>query len=82
MIVRLSMRKISRVIVMSENQKVLKYLKSGKSITCFKAIKLGLTYNLRSRISNIIDMGHSVKKSWVSVKRSDGEMARVRSYSL
>lgn len=66
---------------MSENLKVLAYLKTGKSLTCFKAIKLGLSHNLRSRISNLED-NHVIKKAWVYVKRADGQMARVRSYSL
>ena len=67
---------------MSENAKVLQYLESGGSLTCAGAIRLGITHNLRSRISNLIADGVSIAKSWKTVNKRNGDRATVRVYSL
>lgn len=68
--------------MMTENDRVLKYLKDGHRLTCAKAIRLGITYNLRSRISNLIDYGVGIDKSWKTVKKVNGDQATVREYRL
>ena len=67
---------------MSENQKVLQHFKRGMHLTCFDAIRLGLTHNLRSRISNLIDQGHDIQKQFIQVTKKDGSTAMVKEYWL
>lgn len=66
----------------TENQRLLGYLSTGKSITVLEAMtKLGI-YNCRSRISNLANDGHNILRSWRTVIKKDGQTARVRVYSL
>lgn len=51
----------------SQCRKVLDYLKTGASLTCLEAIQLGLTHNLRSRISNLKDAGNIIHSEKVKV---------------
>ncbi|MDD3443178.1 MAG: helix-turn-helix domain-containing protein [Sulfurimonas denitrificans] len=44
----------------SQNAKILAYLQTGKSLTCLEAMQMGLTHNLRSRISNLRDAGYNI----------------------
>jgi len=67
---------------MSDTLKVLGYLKTGRPLTVYSAGKRGLTQDLRSRISNIIDKGFKIEKSWINITRADGVIARVREYRL
>lgn len=67
---------------MTENSAVLAYLKTGGSLTCRKSINMGLSDNLRSRISNLIDQGVEIQKASITVKKANGEQATVRKYWL
>jgi len=49
----------------SECTKVLNYLNTGKKLTVIKAIDLKLTFNLRSRISELKSAGHNIKDEWI-----------------
>lgn len=62
---------------MTDKQKIIKYLKTHKYITCMQAIhKIGV-YNLRSRMSEI---PHN--RDMIDVVREDGVMTRVARYWL
>ena len=50
----------------TQNFKVLEYLKSGASLSCLDAIKLGLTHNLRSRIADLKRAGYDIEVKQVS----------------
>lgn len=61
----------------SQCNKILDYLKTGKSLTVMEALKLGFGANLRSRISNLKDAGYDIKSEMI--KTSTGFVAK---YSL
>lgn len=62
---------------MTDKQKILKWFKTRKYLTCKDAIhKLGV-YNLRSRMS---EMPHN--RDLIEVVRDDGVMTRVARYWL
>jgi hypothetical protein len=67
---------------MSDTLKVLGYLKTGRPLTVYSAGKRGLTQDLRSRISDLINKGHVIEKDWVTITRIDGAKAQVREYRL
>lgn len=67
---------------MTENSAVLAYLKTGAPLTCLKAIRLGISYNLRSRISNLIDEGVDIERARKTIKNRNGDRATVREYWL
>lgn len=58
----------------SQCAKVLAYLQSGKSLTCLEAIQLGLTHNLKSRISDLKKSGYNIKSEKVNI--TGGYIAR------
>jgi len=63
---------------MTDRQKILKWFKTHKYLTCVQAIhKLGV-YNLRSRVCEI----DGVVSEMVKVTRADGVETRVARYSL
>lgn len=61
----------------SQCGKILAYLQTGASLTCYEAMAKGFGMNLRSRISNIREAGYKIKS--VQVKFNGGFCAR---YSL
>lgn len=62
---------------MSQNQRILNYLKKGKSLTPLQALRLFDCWALSSRISNLKDEGHKIKTEIIRTK--DKHFAR---YSL
>ena len=54
--------------------KILEYLKTGASLTCYEAMTKGFGMNLRSRISNIREAGYKVKS--IQEKFNGGFVAR------
>lgn len=62
---------------MSQNQRILNYLKKGKSLTPLQALRLFDCWALSSRISNLKDEGHNIKTEIIRTK--DKHFAR---YSL
>jgi len=63
---------------MTDKQKILKWFKTRKYLTCMQAIhKLGV-YNLRSRVCEIA----GISSEMITVTRSDGVETRVARYSL
>jgi hypothetical protein len=62
---------------MSQNEKILKHLKSGKSLTPLQALRLCGSLRLGARIHNLREQGHNIKTRMV---RRGG--ARVAEYSL
>jgi hypothetical protein len=63
---------------MTDRQKILKWFKTRKYLTCMQAIhKLGV-YNLRSRACEIA----GITSEMIEVKRKDGLKVRVARYSL
>lgn len=72
---------------LSDNEYVLKQLKKGLLLTDFDMItnKERPMFNVRSRISQLVKRGYSIKSEWVEVRRSKrtgGNIARVKQYSL
>ena len=64
---------------MTDKQKILKWFKTHKYLTCCQAIhKLGI-YNLRSRVSEIPTV---VKDCMIEVVKEDGVLTRVARYRL
>lgn len=64
---------------MSDKQKIRKWFKTRKYLTCWQAVhKLGV-YNLRSRVSEMQDV---VSDGLVEVVRKDGVLTRVARYKL
>ena len=51
----------------SQNDKILKHLQSGKSLTCLEAIQLKYSHNLRSRIADLKRSGYDVKSEQVNI---------------
>lgn len=62
---------------MSQNQRILNYLKKGKTLTPLQALRLFDCWALSSRISNLKDEGHNIKTEIIRTK--DKHFAR---YSL
>ena len=54
----------------SQNSKILEYLKSGATLTCLEAVKMGLSHNLRSRISDLKRAGYDVTSRLIDTKHS------------
>ena len=64
--------------MLTDKQKIMRWFKSRKYLTCNQAIHLLGVYNLRSRVSEIPD----IKSEMISVIRDDGKKTRVARYSL
>ena len=54
----------------SQNFKILKYLKTGASLTCLQAAQMGFGYNLRSRVSDLKRAGYDIKSEQVPTNGS------------
>lgn len=64
---------------MTDKQKIIKWFKKRKYLTCMQAIHYMGIYNLRSRVA---EMPEVVKGSMIAVKRQDGQKVRVARYRL
>ncbi len=62
---------------MTQNEKLLKHLKSGKAVTPFTALRVAGSLRLSERMREIAAAGHQIKKEMVKVGR-----ARVMMYWL
>ena len=51
----------------SQNARVLAYLQDGNSLTCLEAMQLGLTHNLKSRISDFKKAGVKINVDYPTV---------------
>jgi len=54
----------------SQNSRILEYLKSGASLTCLEAMKMGFGMNLRSRVSDLKRAGYDVVSRKINIKNS------------
>lgn len=67
---------------MTQNQRVLDYMRDNPGITPLEAMgKLGI-YRLSARISDLRREGHSINSTRVTVKNRFGEKCSVAFYSL
>ena len=67
----------------SQKDRILLYLKGGGTLTPLQALDLFGTTKLATRISELIDEGHTeIEKQWVWVPSRDGDMIRVKRYSI
>lgn len=67
---------------MTQNEKVLDYLKTHKGITTLDAFRdLGVA-RLASRICDLKRAGHVIYSDPIEVQNRDGEMVRVSFYRL
>jgi hypothetical protein len=65
-----------------EKKVILEYLKRGYKLTCAESIRLGYSYNLRSRISDLVLLGYRIERRMIEVIKKSGEKARVNEYWL
>lgn len=69
--------------IKSQEQRLLNYLKSGKTINVFSPAKQRLRIGyLNSRISGLKKQGYDVNSKWISVKDINGESVNVKEYSI
>ena len=68
----------------SQKDRILIYLKGGGTLTPLQALDLFGTTKLATRISELIDEGHTeIEKHWVWIPSRDGnDMIRVKRYSI
>ena len=67
----------------SQKDRILLYLKGGGTLTPLQALDLFGTTKLATRISELIDEGHTeIEKQWVWVPSRAGDMIRVKRYSI
>jgi hypothetical protein len=50
---------------MSQTQKIISYLSTGKAITAIKALEIAGTMRLAARISDIAKKGYPIVREWV-----------------
>lgn len=66
----------------AQNARLLRYLKSNKSITPLKAWRILGIYRLSARIFELKLAGHDIRSNRVPVKNAFGETCRVACYRL
>lgn len=66
---------------LSQEDKVLRYMKSHKRITQRQALTLGIM-RLASRISDLRSDGHVIDREMIKVKNADGTHSHVARYTL
>jgi len=67
---------------LTDNSRVIFHLKHVGPLTCLSAIRLNVTYNLRSRISNLKKMGYKINSEMIQVRKANGRITRVAEYSI
>ena len=66
---------------MTQNQKVLQYMKENNGITTYTAFKMGIT-RLSARIAELIEEGYPIQKKKMKYKASDGKTKMYTLYSI
>ena len=66
---------------MTQNERVLAYMRERGSITQREAIWLGI-YRLSARIFDLRKAGYRVQSQWETVENKHGERATIARYSL
>ena len=64
---------------MTQNQKILKHLKSGRSITPYTALALYQCFRLAARIADLRRAGYTISDEWYNIPRSK---KRVKKYMI
>jgi hypothetical protein len=65
-----------------QHNRLLEWLKSGKTITRLEAlIELGI-FELSARIIDLEEMGYKIPRKTITVRNRFGEKARVKEYRL
>lgn len=67
---------------MSQNELILDYLKSGKSINPMIALKKFHCFRLASRIADLRARGHEIKRSITTDTNAEGDTVRYATYWL
>lgn len=68
--------------MMTQCERVLAHLQSGKRLTQFEAMtELGIM-RLASRITDLRQQGHDIKKEMIDVSNRWGETCKVAAYTL
>lgn len=62
----------------SQNQKILKYLQTGRSLTAMKALEKFHCFRLAARISDLIEQGHKIKSRLIRTEYSGKSIAEYR----
>lgn len=62
-------------------EKILRYMKTYKSITQRDAFRLGV-YRLGARVFDLKEQGHLIKTNMVAVKNADGSISHIAVYTL
>ena len=68
--------------LMTQNERILAYLKKHGEITQLDAIEFLGVMRLASRVSDLRKKGYPIESKMVSVRNRYGESCRVKSYSL
>lgn len=66
---------------MTQNEKILAYIKNHIYITQREAITLGI-YRLSARIADLRAEGHDIDSELKTVRNADGSRSRIAVYSL
>lgn len=66
----------------SQCDEILAHLESGKPITQGEAYRLYGVSRLGARIWDLTRQGHSIRRELVEVKKRNGKITRVASYTL
>lgn len=68
---------------MSQKARILAYLQEGYTLTPLEALNLFGTTKLATRVSELIDEGHTeIRKNFVTVATKDGGSTHVMQYSI
>lgn len=67
---------------MTQTEKILKYMKSGESITQAEAVTEFGCYRLSARISDLRHEGYDIRRDMVTRKNRYGEPVTFASYRL
>lgn len=66
---------------MTQNEKILAYIKNHIYITQREAFGLGV-YRLAARISDLRQQGHDIRKNTIRVRNADGSKSSVAAYFM
>lgn len=66
----------------SQNDRLLAYLKTRKSIGPIEALNVLGIFRLAARVRDLRDQGHDIKTTMVTLTNKWGEDTRVARYSL
>lgn len=67
---------------LSQNDKILKYLQTHKSINQLEACYELSCFRLSARIADLKERGHNIKTTMVTRKNSEGHTVNYAEYSL